>query len=464
MVTSTTESGAAGPPGEPEPVRPPSPPSGLSTSSPPSPPSSPSPSGPLLPGEGADDAGAYSTIVSTPEWSDDESPDPSAAPATPVRSSQEAREQARAQMWRPVRWIAIAGWAALLATWILTRGVPFDREGLILWMSGGMFAASIGRRAPWAVIVDWLPFVLVLIGYDFARGASQKLNKTTQWTPQIDVDRWLFGGHEPTVWLQQHFEEASVRWWDAGVSLVYTSFFLLPYIVAAVLWVRSRGEFYRWAGRFVAISFLGLAGFILFPAAPPWAAARCTAVDVSTHPAYPSCIYGDPSYVNGGLLGRFTPDHAGVAPYVERLSGRGFGQLHIPVAAALLDKGQGTVDLVAAVPSLHGGITLLVVLFLWNRMRWYWRVLGVAYCAAMAFSLVYSAEHYLFDVLVGWALAALVMIVFGQFDRWRARRRQRLPRSAPDSDAESRYAGRTSPATSLQEFACPPTETTPSSA
>jgi membrane-associated phospholipid phosphatase len=371
------------------------------------------------------------------------------------------RARLRATRWRPVRWIAVAGWAILLTTWIWTRGVPFDREGLILWMSGGMFAASIGRRAPWAVFVDWLPFVLVLIAYDFARGASQKLNATTQWTPQIDLDKWIFFDHEPTVWLQQHLEEKSVRWWDGGVSLVYTSFFLLPYVLAAILWVRSRGEFYRFAYRFVALSFLGLAGFVLFPAAPPWAAARCTAADVVSHPAYPTCIYGDPSYVNGGLLGHFVADHAGVAPYVERLSGRGFGMLHIPVASALLNKGQGTVDLVAAIPSLHAGVTLLVVMFLWRRMRIYWRIFGVAYVLAMAFSLVYSAEHYFVDVLIGWILAGLVMMVFGRFDRWRADLR---PREGPGKGWLSRYAGLRKPAPSQMENLWPPIETTPSSA
>ena len=243
--------------------------------------------------------------------------------------------------WRPVRWTAVAGWVLLLSIWIATRGVPFDRSGLMLWIATGLFAASIGWRAPWMVVVDWLPFALVLIGYDFARGAATTLNTYTLWTPQVSFDRWLFDGNIPTVWLQAHLKDARVRWWDGGVSLVYTSFFLLPYVVAGIFWLRSRAEFHRWAARFVVMSLLGLAGFILFPAAPPWAAAACLPVQVAEHPANPACLFRDPAFVpGGGLLDRFTPSHAGAAPYVQRISSRGFGELHLPAARGLLDEGQ----------------------------------------------------------------------------------------------------------------------------
>ena len=34
----------------------------------------------------------------------------------------------------------------------------------------------------------------------------------------------------------------------------------------------------------------------------------------------------------------------------------------------------------------------------------------------MAFSLVYSAEHYVIDILLGWALAAIVMVAINRFE------------------------------------------------
>jgi PAP2 superfamily len=221
-------------------------------------------------------------------------------------------------------------------------------------------------------------------------------------------------------------------------------------VVAGILWLQSRHEFHRWVARYVTLSFLAVVAFILFPAAPPWAAARCVRAQVSDHPSYPACLGNNPAYVpGGGLLGRFVPTHAQASPYVERISGRGFGDLHLTVAKAVLNEGQGTVDLVAAIPSLHAGVSLLVVLFLWKRWRIYWRVLGVTY------------------VLVGWALAALVMAGVGWSERWFERWRVGRRLGNADGGGLTRYAG----ATKSERFAdqpmenlCPPIETMPSSA
>jgi hypothetical protein len=58
---------------------------------------------------------------------------------------------------------------------------------------------------------------------------------------------------------------------------------------------------------------------------------------------------------DGGLLGPVAHPRAGALPYLERLSGRGWPKMHLGIAQSLLDKGQDTVDQVAAVPSLHAG-------------------------------------------------------------------------------------------------------------
>jgi membrane-associated phospholipid phosphatase len=34
----------------------------------------------------------------------------------------------------------------------------------------------------------------------------------------------------------------------------------------------------------------------------------------------------------------------------------------------------------------------------------------------MAFALVYTAEHYVVDILFGWALAAIVLLVIGRLE------------------------------------------------
>ena len=59
-------------------------------------------------------------------------------------------------------------------------------------------------------------------------------------------------------------------------------------------------------------------------------------------------------------------------------SARGWGKLNLHTASALIDQGQASVNLVAAVPSLHAGMTLAIAAFLWNRVRRGWRPVLVA--------------------------------------------------------------------------------------
>ncbi len=78
--------------------------------------------------------------------------------------------------------------------------------------------------------------------------------------------------------------------------------------------------------------------------------------------------------------------------WVERIVGRGWGKLNLHSATALIDQGQASVNLVAAVPSLHAGLTAAVAAFLWTRVQRKWQPLLVAYVLVMAFTLVYTGR------------------------------------------------------------------------
>lgn len=208
------------------------------------------------------------------------------------------------------------------------------------------------------------------------------------------------------------------------MSTTYMSFFILPYVVAGVLWLRNREDWRAFVLRFVALQFVALGIYILLPAAPPWAAARCAPADVADGPANPPCMFRSAAHVpDGGLLGAMRTSQPGAHPWVERISTRGWGTLHLDTAKSLIDEGQASVNLVAAIPSLHTALTVMVVMFLWRRVRARWRALLVAYAVVMIFSLVYAAEHFVFDVLTGLLLAVVVLVVIGRLEsRWRRRR------------------------------------------
>jgi hypothetical protein len=323
------------------------------------------------------------------------------------------------------RRMSVTTWALVVAYRTLTDGLAFNRELLLLYIATGLIAASIGRgHKVLRVVCDWLPFALVLALYDLSRGAAAMLGAPTLWQFQPKADRWLFFGTVPTVWLQERIKMPQPPWWEVIISSIYMSFFVLPYLVAGVLWLCNRNDWAAFVRRFVALSFAALVVYVVSPAAPPWAAARCTPADIAGGPSNPRCMFRSPAGVpDGGLLGSMHRSQPGANLFVERISTRGWGTLHLQSAGALVNSGQASVNLVAAIPSLHAAVTAMISVFLWRRVRARWRPLLVAYPLAMAFVLVYSAEHFVVDIVLGWALAAIVLLVIGRLDSWWFRRR-----------------------------------------
>ncbi len=109
---------------------------------------------------------------------------------------------------------------------------------------------------------------------------------------------------------------------------------------------------------------------------------------------------------------------------MERISTRGWQAIGLHGAGNLLNAAQlDASNPVAAMPSLHTAFALLAVAFFAPALRRRWWPLLAAYPLAMTFTLVYAGEHWVIDVLVGWAYVAGVLGVVAAAERWRARRR-----------------------------------------
>ncbi len=268
---------------------------------------------------------------------------------------------------------------------------------MIAWVCGALACNSIGRhpREILQIVVDWLPIVLVLCAYDLTRGAADSLGIGVHVHPMIDFDRTVFFGEAPTEWLQARlYEPGVVNWWDVAFTLVYTSYFIVPFALAGILWVRDRLAFLRFTKRLVSLALAGVATYVAFPAAPPWMAAEM------------------------GLLDE-----------VHRTTAEGWRVLGVGTAG-LFSKGQTSANMVAAVPSLHSAFTALVAMFLWKRVRPRYRPLLALYPLAMGFTLIATGEHYFFDVLLGWLYAGGVMAAWARWERRRARQAQVVPVAA----------------------------------
>ena len=93
----------------------------------------------------------------------------------------------------------------------------------------------------------------------------------------------------------------------------------------------------------------------------------------------------------------------------------------------------GYANAVAAIPSLHSGVPMMVLLFAWPLVGVRTRVALVAYVLLMTFTLTYGGEHYVVDAFIGWAYAAVA--VYGV--AWVFRRRDARVSAPPLEGADT---------------------------
>jgi membrane-associated phospholipid phosphatase len=287
----------------------------------------------------------------------------------------------------------VTAFSLFVAFW----GVPTGREWLTLWVLVTLLAAVGGDVAVWrrAVVRDWLPLLAVLFAYDLLRGVANEIGGTlfdlTAWRSNpsnaastarahllepLRADEWMFGGHVPTVWLQQHlYDEGVAHWWDRVAVPVYLSHFIVSLALAITLWCVNYPLFRRYLATFVTLTLVTLTTYLVYPAAPPWMAA-----------------------LNDRL------------PEVDRVVQATLSVLGGETVNTAVEKGAAYSNPVAAMPSLHAAIPMFLLLFFWPRVRVWLRGALVVYAVAMGLTLVYTGEHYVIDVLVGWAYAALSVV------------------------------------------------------
>ena len=73
-------------------------------------------------------------------------------------------------------------------------------------------------------------------------------------------------------------------------------------------------------------------------------------------------------------------------------------------------------------PSLHVAFACLVALFIGTKLRTRWRWLLVLYPLAMGFALVYLGEHYVVDLIAGFAVRPGGAPGMNRWEAWRRAR------------------------------------------
>jgi hypothetical protein len=280
---------------------------------------------------------------------------------------------------------------------------------------------------------DWGAFLLVLVLWQHTQLIAKWGAFPLHMRDLISIDRAIAApflhGQLPQEWLQQHLyhpgyttrthyhdgywrnhvyyhhpywdhvnHPVQLQWYDVMSCLTYTMHFPLPLIVGFVLWVRNRALFGHFATAFLTLAAIAFVIYVVYPAVPPWMASRRT-YNGQTFAAIPELhkIYDDFNY------------------HVARILGQQ-GKVLVKV----------DYNKTAAMPSLHAAFPLLSALYLRKSIgRWGWLMLG--YGGMMWFAVVYMAEHWIVDIVVGLVCTVMAYTIVERVApcvaRWAAARR-----------------------------------------
>jgi membrane-associated phospholipid phosphatase len=214
------------------------------------------------------------------------------------------------------------------------------------------------------------PFVVLILVYESFRSIADHLNSHVNYSLAPHIDSFLFGGL-PTAYLQHWLWRGDVRWYDFVFYAPYLLFFIIPLGLAVLVWQTREKFYWRVVWTYLLLFFSGFLTFLIFPAAPPWLASQNHYIEpiarVSSNVWSALGIHDFPSFYNT------------IAP-----------------------------NPVAAVPSLHAGVSALFSIFVFKLYGKRWGLISLIYSLTLCIGVIYEGEHYAFDVLLGvlYAVAA----------------------------------------------------------
>ncbi len=253
-------------------------------------------------------------------------------------------------------------------------GITPDKYALILIL-GSLFIRKTRK-----FLIDWLPFLFILISYDFLRSLADHLNPRVHYLEIIQADRWLFG-EVPTLILQEKFYNAGqISWYDYLAVFFYFLHFALPLGFAFILWLKSRDYFKKFTNSLLILSYSAFITYVIFPASPPWLSSQ---------------------------LGMLPP----VTKILELILKSFPEKLNLPTIYTKFDPNQ-----VAAVPSLHAAYPLLILLFAYSFFGKK-ALFFLPYVLGVWLSIVYLGEHFVIDIILG-AVYTLAVFSLNLHNRW----------------------------------------------
>ena len=254
---------------------------------------------------------------------------------------------------------------------IVGGGTPGPGHLIMLMLAVALYSNSAGR-----FIRDWAPVLTIVIAYGLAFRLAETSGLPVLYSPQLDADRVLGFGTLPTVWLQSHIHLGLGM--EMFCVLMYTTHFFFPLFLGFYIWYRRNAEgFGELMYTDILLSLLAGLTYVLLPSAPPWLAAQ-----------------------------------HGLAPGVHQLlktslDGVGLHDL------ALLKGDARAYNVTAAFPSIHAAFPLVGFMVIRKYRLPAWLLyMETVRMVGVWFTIVYTGEHYVVDVLAGivYALVAWAIV------------------------------------------------------
>jgi membrane-associated phospholipid phosphatase len=271
----------------------------------------------------------------------------------------------------------VLGYAALVVVLMVVGGVALTPD--VLAVAFGLAAVLLGRGR--LFLRDWIPFVVLLLAYELMRGIADDAGLPLHDADLATADRLVAFGILPTQVLQDALRPAvGLDKIAIAATVVYMLHFALPLVTGFVLWIRRRADYYDFVAALILLSVAGFATYLLLPAAPPWYLAYHGLLD--------------------GPDGRPLVAYLKPGAFETLASALGFDGRYLYSLAF----GSVNPNPVAAFPSLHVAYPFLAFLVLrraFGRVGW----LALAYTALVAFSVVYTGDHWVIDAVAGVAYA-----------------------------------------------------------
>lgn len=226
-------------------------------------------------------------------------------------------------------------------------------------------------------------FFLFVLKYDSLRAYPNYLFNPIHIADLYRAEKACFGIMQngvlltPNEWALQYTHPIA----DFMSGLFYGSWIPVPLLFGFYLYLYHKQLFLHFIYGFVLTCMIGLVGYYLYPAAPPWY--------VALHGFEPNIkVMGNAA----GLL-RF-----------DALVG-------FPVFEQMYNKAPAPF---AAMPSLHAAYPVVCLLYGWRLQRWQVNLGFAVFALGMWITAIYTMHHYLIDVLAGIATAATSYLLLQQ--------------------------------------------------